>query len=202
MYVKNLFTTPVEPVLIATSKCYDAAPSMRAVINCVKRGHLSVLRHGYSTFEVKDVSRALLQQLARHHHLDLTVRSQRYCDEEEFTYAVPPSIMNAEPTEIIDYDTVNPFELYCEAMKAADRYYRILKLCKIPKEDARMVLPNACCTQFAVSGNWQAWFEFLQTRLSKRAQWEIRMMAEKIHSYFLEHEQLRDVFSLVEPKTT
>jgi len=192
MYVRNLFTTPVEPVKIAVSKCYDSTPSMRVVVTCVKKGHLSVLRHGYSTFEVKGVSRALLQQIARHHHLDLLVRSQRYCSEDGFGYVTPSTIKDKD-------EALRVFE---EAMKQANENYKKLRELGIPKEDSRFVLPEACHTQFVVSGNWQAWYEFLQTRLNRRAQWEIREMAQRIHRYFLEHEQLKDVFSLVVPDET
>lgn len=44
-------------------------------------------------------------------------------------------------------------------------------------EDARFVLPNACQTTITVSGNFREWRNFLQLRLSPRAQWEIRKLA-------------------------
>jgi len=189
MYVKCLFSTPVEPVLIATSKCYDSKPSIKAVVNCVKREHLSVLRHGYSTFEVREVSRTLLQQIARHHHLDLLVRSQRYCDEGGFGYTVPPTITNKGKA----------LQIFEEAMKKANENYKKLRELGIPREDSRFVLPGACHTQFVVSGNWQSWYEFLQTRLNKKVQWEIRELAQRIHEYFLQHEQLKLIFEHLVP---
>jgi len=189
MIVKHLFTTSVEPVLIAVSKCYDSEPSMRVVINCVKRGHLSILRHGLSVFEVSGVSRALLQQVARHHFINLTVRSQRYCSEDGFGY-VTPSIIK---------DKDEALQLFEEAMQKADEYYRRLRELGIPKEDARYVLPGACYTTFVISTNWQGWWDFLKTRLNSRVMHETRELATRIYEYFLEHEQLKLIFEQLVP---
>jgi len=191
MNVKCLFTSPVEPVLIATAKCYNAKPSMKAVVNCVKRGHLSVLRHGCSVFEVSGVSRALLQQVARHHHINLTVRSQRYCDEGGFGYAVPHTVK----------DKGEALQVFEEAMKQANENYKKLRELGIPKEDARYVLPGACYTTFVISTNWQGWWDFLKTRLNPRVMNETRELAICIYEYFLEHEQLKLIFEQLVPDT-
>lgn len=45
----------------------------------LKQGHLSVFEHLFYTFHVQDVSRALLQELARHRHISLSVQSTRWC---------------------------------------------------------------------------------------------------------------------------
>jgi len=47
-------------------------------------------------------------------------------------------------------------------------------------EIARYVLPNSCCTKICVSGNFREWRSFLKLRLSKRAQHEIRDLANMI----------------------
>ena len=50
----------------------------------------------------------------------------------------------------------------------------------VKKEDARMVLPNACHTEIVVTFNFREWRHFLQLRLDKHAQWEIRELATEI----------------------
>jgi len=55
-------------------------------------------------------------------------------------------------------------------------YSELLELGLKP-EDARFVLPNACTTTITVSGNFREWRNFLTLRLSPRAQWEIRGLA-------------------------
>ena len=63
--------------------------------------------------------------------------------------------------------------------RAWGAYDTLLKLGLKP-EDARFVLPNACTTTITVSGNFREWRNFLTLRLSPRAQWEIRKLANLI----------------------
>ena len=44
----------------------------------IKAGHESILEHITLTYSVKGISRALLQELARHRHISLSVESTRY----------------------------------------------------------------------------------------------------------------------------
>ena len=50
------------------------------------------------------------------------------------------------------------------------------------KEDARFVLPEATTTELIVTGNFQAWLDFIQLRADKHAQWEIREVARTINN--------------------
>lgn len=45
---------------------------------CLDMGHESLFEHIVYTFHVKGVTRALLQELARHRHISLSVKSTRY----------------------------------------------------------------------------------------------------------------------------
>lgn len=55
----------------------DAEPE-KLLARLVKMGHESVIEHINLTFRVEGMSRALLQELARHRHLSLSVQSTRY----------------------------------------------------------------------------------------------------------------------------
>ena len=55
----------------------------------IKMGHESILEHITLTFEVNDLSRACLQELARHRHISLSVESTRHtlrkqCNKGEY----------------------------------------------------------------------------------------------------------------------
>ena len=52
----------------------------------------------------------------------------------------------------------------------------------VKKEDARFVLPEATCTELMVTGNLQAWLDFINLRSGKEVQWEIRNVARIINS--------------------
>ena len=48
------------------------------LMRLVEQGHMSVFEHVNYTFSIKGVSRALLQELARHRHISLSVESTRW----------------------------------------------------------------------------------------------------------------------------
>ena len=58
----------------------------------IKMGHESPLEHAYATFRIKNCSRAMTHQLVRHRLIAVSQQSQRYVDEEDFTYVVPESM--------------------------------------------------------------------------------------------------------------
>ena len=62
-----------------TEKC---SPTIGGAVNFLKglidSGHESVIEHLVYTFSIKGVSRALLQELARHRHVSLSVESTRW----------------------------------------------------------------------------------------------------------------------------
>ena len=148
----------------AASVCYDSKPtkSYRIVKSCMASGHMSVMEHISFTFHVRGISRACLAQLSRHRHISLSVRSQRYCREDDFDY------VNPCPT-----GTEESFAVY-EAVADANRNYKDLIDAGLKPEDARAVLPNACCTELYLTANARALIEMSHLRLCSRAQREIR----------------------------
>jgi thymidylate synthase (FAD) len=135
----------------------------------VGMGHLSVVEHAYFTFSVEGVSRSMTHQLVRHRIASYSQQSQRYVSMGKAKYVFPPSI--AEDPEAKG--------LYMRAMDDAWKVYRELAK-KVPREDARYVLPNACHTNITVTMNARELWHFFNLRCCRRAQWEIRMMAWKM----------------------
>mgnify|MGYP004605597957 FL=1 len=160
---------PLSIAELAASVCYDSEPTetYRIAKGCKATGHRSVLEHISFTFHVTGVSRALLAQLSRHRHISLSVRSQRYCSEDNFDY-------------------VNPFgeqhggDVFDDMMSNIANDYKLLKNLGAANEDARAVLPNACCTELYVTINARSLIEMSHLRLCTRAQAEIRSMFQLI----------------------
>jgi thymidylate synthase (FAD) len=103
-----------------------------------------------------------------------------------FDFVIPPAIAaDAQASYIFD-----------GAMGALDMEYRQLvkrltevhaaagmslgEAKKKAQEDARFVLPNACCTQLVFTMNARALLNFFAKRCCNRAQWEIRQMANEM----------------------
>jgi thymidylate synthase (FAD) len=141
----------------------------------IKLGHESPLEHAYATFRIKNCSRAMTHQLVRHRLMAISQQSQRYVDEEKFDYIIPETI----PAEYIDD--------YCSDMDAIQKMYSKWRQRGLKKEDARFVLPNACTSEIVVSANFREWRHILKTRLSKKAQWEIRKVCTIIYEILKEH---------------
>ena len=164
-------TNPVEAIEEAASTCYDSSPTGGKIMNhCYKSGHYSVLEFADFTFKISGVSRALTHQLVRHRLASYAQRSQRYCKEDGFEFVTPPSIEN-NPEAIILYNNCIKF--------ISDTYSSLLQL-NIPGEDARMVLPNACCSEICVKMNLRTFMNFCNERLCSCAQWEIRRMVKQM----------------------
>lgn len=154
-------------------------------------GHESPFEHVSFTFGIEGVSRAVLAQITRHRIASFSVQSQRYVNKENFTYIVPPAILNNpqafdEFTKAMEEDRahyiklasilteVNKKQLISEGMdeKSAEKAAQ-----KSAFEDARSVLPNACDTKIIMTMNVRSLYNFFALRCCNRAQWEIRAVA-------------------------
>jgi len=154
------------------SELFDSTTDERAekmIGKVVGMGHLSVVEHAHFTFSIEGVSRSLTHQLVRHRIASYSQQSQRYVGMSKAEYILPPSIAGDPAAR----------EAFSRAMDDAWRVYAELAE-KVPKEDARYVLPNACQTNITVTMNARELWHFFSLRCCRRAQWEIRMMAWKM----------------------
>jgi thymidylate synthase (FAD) len=158
---------PIETISAIASICYDSNPAnpMKMVEHLYKNGHHSVMEHIYFTFKIEGISRACSHQLVRHRMCSFTQRSQRYCSESDFKYVAPLSIGDNNP-----YDAM----MSC----IMEDYEELLEFA--PKEDARYILPNACCTDLYLSCNLRELIHICNERLCSRSQWEIRELVKKM----------------------
>jgi thymidylate synthase (FAD) len=160
---------PVDAIEEAASNCYDSELTGGKIMNaCYKSGHHSVLEFADFTFHVEGVSRALLAQLSRHRFCSFAVRSQRYCDENNFKYVVPHSFEH-------NHDAMLE---YVRTMEKILETYKYLQTIGIPNEDARYVLPNACETILEIKMNGRELIHVYNERGCIRAQWEIRELVQ------------------------
>jgi thymidylate synthase (FAD) len=132
-------------------------------------GHESPLEHVSFTFGIEGISRACSHQLVRHRIASYSQKSQRYIEENNFNYVVPPAIA----------DTVYESE-YHDMMNKIQSFYHDLRAMGLEPEDARMILPNACCTSIIVTMNVRTLLNFFKHRDCNRAQWEIRSVAREM----------------------
>ena len=141
--------------------------------------HASTLEHLYYNFYVQGVSRALLQELARHRIASLSVKSTRYTLKElrneapflqsDFNNAAKYLILTGN--ELIDNASIKALENLREILATTTTSLDIVKYC----------LPEAYKTELTWSVNARSLQNFLSLRSSKSALWEIRELARKIY---------------------
>lgn len=162
---------PVNAIETAASTCYDSSTAGgRIMRHCYKSGHHSVLEFADFTFRISGVSRALTHQLVRHRVASFAQRSQRYCMEDGFEYVTPNTVSKNEKAA----------EIYEQTVAAIRQAYSALIELGVPAEDARMLLPNACCSEICVKMNLRELIHFCNERLCACAQWEIRAMTREM----------------------
>jgi len=151
--------------------------------NIKKQGHGSVLEHANYSILVEGVSRSLTHELVRHRAgFAYSQLSQRYVDESEACFVVPPAIAGDEVLEgawraQIDAAQSAYVALVAQLMErygwVTDKVHRR----KMAREAARGVLPNSTETKIVVTGNARAWRTMLELRSSEGAELEIRRLA-------------------------
>lgn len=151
--------------------------------NIKRQGHGSVLEHANYSLLFEGVSRSLTHELVRHRAgFAYSQLSQRYVDESEASFVVPPAIVGDEALEAswraqIESAQSAYVALVAELMEqyswVDDRVHRR----KMAREAARGVLPNSTETKIVVTGNARAWRTMLELRSSEGAELEIRRLA-------------------------
>ena len=157
--------------------------------NILSSKHGSVLEHAIWNLLITGVSRALTHELVRHRAgFGYSQLSQRYVDESEARYVVPPLYQENETLRGKWQQTIECIrKAYAELADATTEYVQEKHPEMSPRDRrkwarqaARSILPNACETKIFVTGNARAWRHFLELRGSPHADTEIRLLAVEI----------------------
>jgi len=151
--------------------------------NIKRQAHGSVLEHATYSLLYEGVSRALTHELVRHRAgWAFSQLSQRYVDESDASFVVPPAILGDAALEAqwqaqIESAQAAYVALVAELMEryawVPDRVHRR----KMAREAARGVLPNSTETKIVVTANARAWRTMLALRAGEGADLEIRRLA-------------------------
>ena len=176
--------------------CYmsQANPAKRSTAeyleNIKKQGHGSVFEHATYVLLIEGISQSCSHELVRHRAgFGYSQLSQRYVDESQAAFVVPPAILGDERLEADWLAQVTAAQAaYVKAVDAlmkkyegvADKIHRR----KMAREAARSVLPNATETKIVVSANVRAWRTMLELRCGEGAEQEIRRMAVAVLRLF------------------
>lgn len=162
----------------------SASRSTRDYLENIKQqGHGSVLEHATYSLLLEGVSRSLTHELVRHRAgFAYSQLSQRYVDESNASFVVPPAIMGDDAltaqwkaqVESAQAEYISLVEkLMARYAWVEDKVHRR----KMAREAARGVLPNSTETKIVVTANARAWRTLLELRSHEGAEFEIRRLA-------------------------
>ena len=141
--------------------------------------HASTLEHLVYTYYIKGISRALLQELARHRMASLSVKSTRYT-LKELKKEVP--FTNADCERAQKYLVMTGIEIVDDMSVKALENLRIVLSKGISNDKAKYCLPESYKTELTYTINARSLQNFITLRSDKSALWEIRDLANKLYN--------------------
>ncbi len=140
--------------------------------------HASTLEHLHYSFYIEGISRALLQELARHRMASLSVKSTRYTLKE---------LKGEEPFTLEDQERAQKYLVFTGvdlvdgmSIQALENLRKVLKE-GISNDKAKYCLPESYKTELTWTINARSLQNFLSLRSDKAALWEIRELAWAIY---------------------
>lgn len=187
-----------ELVEIAGRTCYKSYDNPRPggnrkyIEHILESGHGSVLEHAVFSFIIRGISRSLTHELVRHRvGTAFSQQSQRFVDESECRFVLPPELEKDEELIKIWQEAVDHSRAaYCTLANKLTE-----KLSDIPdktarrkkaREAARSVLPECTETAIYVTFNARALRHFIELRGSVAADAEIRRLAIMLYRIVIE----------------
>lgn len=189
------YPTPTDDIIEADRKLIDR------IVN--KNSHKSTAEHLVYTFDIDGISRACLQELARHRMASYSVKSTRYTlkelkDEKDFVISNDDkglcNLTNEEyesyrESSVENYNMLYAYErakkylVFSSNEQIINNSIMSLELLREALQDgvsndiAKYCLPEAYKTSLIMTINARSLQNFLELRTSKSALWEIRDLA-------------------------
>lgn len=144
-----------------------------------KNKHSSTLEHLNYSFDIDGISRACLQELARHRHASMSVKSTRYTLKE-----LKGADLNWEG---VGTGRANDFLVLTSSESVNERNRKALYQLQqelnnnLSNDLAKFALPEAYKTSLVWTINARSLQNFLALRTDKSALWEIRELAYAIY---------------------
>ena len=193
------------------SEMPEAGPKDKELIHRVgnKNKHASTLEHITYSFDIDGISRACLQELARHRHASMSVKSTRYT-LKELKEEQQLVLVNEHYTEYL----IDVAKKYIVMPPHANRYDKVwqgqvralellreeLVYSKDSNDVLKYMLPESYKTSLVWTVNMRSLQNFLALRTNKAALWEIRDLAYEIYKQLPEEHKYMFTEFLYEEK--
>lgn len=137
----------------------------------IKRGHESVIEHQNITVKVI-CDRGVTHEIVRHRIASYSQESTRYCNYTSDKFSNQISCIDIATGFHYDMDNKTDrrkWQIWNDAMEAAEKYYFQLIEAGAKPEEARSVLPNSLKTEIVMTMDLREWRHFIRLRGSRAA---------------------------------
>lgn len=182
MKVKLLNKPDISIIIEATRTCYDSMSKsdnlgekdLALLEKIIDSKHESVLEHMVFTFKITDISRACLQELARHRIASYSVKSTRYTLKE----------LRDTPDDELEKFLIDDIEhiVKSSSIDSLKKIKMMLNMSNPDMDKIKYALPECYKTELVWTINLRSLRNFLKLRLSLKAHQEIRKLATIVYS--------------------
>ena len=185
------YETMLRKIELAGRVCYKSEDKIREesaesfIRGIIQRGHESVIEH--ESISVKVIcDRGVTHEIVRHRIASYSQESTRYCNytgdkfDGQITVIDPQTGFCWDPAKDLE-----KWSIWCNAMKAAERFYFYLIEAGAKPEEARSVLPNSTKTEIVMTMNLREWRHFIRLRGSRAAHPQIAEITAQIREEFI-----------------
>ena len=182
MKVQLLNKPDISIIIEATRTCYDSMSKsdnlgdkdLALLKKIIDSKHESVLEHMVFTFKITDISRACLQELARHRIASYSVKSTRYTLKE----------LRDTPDNELEKFLIEDIEsiVKSSAIDSLKKIKMMLNMSNPDMDKIKYALPECYKTELVWTINLRSLRNFLKLRLSLKAHQEIRKLATIVYS--------------------
>lgn len=168
-------------IIQATRTCYNSMDKsdnlgekdLALLKKIIDSKHESVLEHLVFTFKIKGISRACLQELARHRIASYSVKSTRYTLKE---------LRDTPDDELEKFliEDIEPIVKY-SSIESLKKIKMMLNMPNPDMDKIKYALPECYKTELVWTINLRSLRNFLKLRLSLKAHQEIRKLATTIY---------------------
>ena len=179
--VTILKETPKNPITLMGERagvCWgadiqDREKNYKRGLECITSGHHRVMEYVNVEMILDGYSARVIREWYTHIGGAPTrlQASTRYINYKEFSYITPPAIVGNEEAEKIYRGVMDTIAKACSQLEED---------CKIPREDAAMLLPLGMATRIVDKRNVRNLIEMSHQRLCTRAYWEYRQLMKDI----------------------
>lgn len=180
MRVELLHFTPIMIAVNAIRTCYNSCDKsdelgekdIKLIKSIIANNHTSTIEHISYNFKISGISRACLQELARHRLASLSVKSTRYTLRE---------LKNVNTDDLKNYlvkisDSIDEYNKFRLATMQA-----LINEQNLSNDELKYMLPEAFKTELMLTINARSLRNLLELRLSSKALKEFRELAKEIY---------------------